>query len=207
MFDLTADAFELADRYRMCVIVLSDAFVGQMMEPLELPDEPFPPPPPKPWALTGCKGRPHNTVRSLILDEEELEEHNRRLLETARRAEREETRWEAVGVDDADVVLVAYGSPARICREAVARGRKQGLRVGLIRPITLYPFPSAAIREAAERSVRFLVVEMSLGQMAEDVRLALEGRRPVDVLGRPAVLSTATEILERAASLIEAGKP
>ncbi len=201
MFDLTAKAFELADRYRMCTVVLSDAYIGQMMEPLVLPDAPFPPPPPKPWAVTGCKGREHNTIRSLILIEEELEQHNRRLQETARRAAQEETRWEAIEADDADVVLVAYGSPSRICREAVARGREQGLRLGLIRPITLFPFPAVAIRRAAERPVQFLVVEMSLGQMAEDVRLALDGRRPVHLIGRPAVLPTAREILERAGSL------
>ena len=206
MFDLTAKAFELADRYRMCVIVLSDAYVGQMMEPVVLPDEPLPPPPPKPWALTGCRGREHNTVRSLYLIEEELEQHNRRCQQVGRRVAEEETRWETAAVADADVVLVAYGSPSRICREAVARGRARGLRIGLIRPVTLWPFPVEAVRRAAERPVSFLVVEMSLGQMAEDVRLALEGGRPVDLIGRPAVLPSASEILGRADQLTQASK-
>jgi len=203
MFDLTAKAFELADRYRMCALVLADAYLGQMMEPVVIPDEPFPPPPPKPWALTGCKGRPHNTIKSLYLVESELEQHNYRLFETYGRAEREEARAEAVAVDDADVVLVAYGSTARTCREAVALGRQRGVRLGLIRPVTLYPFPKAALRRAAERPVAFLVVEMSMGQMVEDVRLALQGQRRVEVLGRPAMLPEAEEILDRAAQMSE----
>ncbi|MFW6161569.1 MAG: 3-methyl-2-oxobutanoate dehydrogenase subunit VorB [Planctomycetota bacterium] len=206
MFDLTAHAFQLADRYRMCVIVLSDAYIGQMMEPVTLPEEPFPPPPPKPWALTGCAGREPNTVKSLYLIEEDLERHNYRLQDTHRSIEEEETRWEETAVDDADVVLVAYGSPSRICREAVARGRERGLRLGLIRPITLWPFPVEAIQRAAQRPVRFLVVEMSLGQMADDVRLALDGSRPVDLIGRPAVVASANEILDRAARLTGASK-
>ena len=206
MLDLTARAFDLADRYRMCVIVLSDAYIGQMMEPVTLPEEPLPPPPPKPWAVTGCKGREPNTILSLHLIDEELEQHNLRLQETGRRVGYEETLCETVCVEDADVVLVAYGSPSRICREAVAEGRKQDIKLGLIRPITLWPFPVEAIRQAAERPVTFLVVEMSLGQLAEDVRLALDGRRPVDLIGRPAVLASSEEIIERAVSLMESSK-
>ena len=201
MFDLTAKAFELADRYRMCAVVLSDAYIGQMMEPLVVPDEPAPPPPPKPWAATGCKGREPNTIKSLILVEAELEQHNRRLFETYRRVAHEETRCEEVDVADADVVLVAYGSPSRMCREAIDAARKRGLKLGLIRPITLFPFPSEAIRAAAKRPVAFLAVEMSMGQMVDDVRLAVDGRRPVELLGRPAMLSDAAEIVERAAAL------
>jgi len=206
MFDLTAEAFELADRYRMCVVVLADAYLGQMMEPIVIPDEPFPAPPPKPWALTGCAGRPPNTVKSLYIIESELEQHNYKLAEWFRRAERELPRWEAVAVGDADVVLVAYGMSARMCREAVALGRERGLRIGLIRPITLWPFPAEPIRRAADHPVTFLVVEMSLGQMIQDVRLALEGRRPIELLGRPAMLSEAAEILERAAQIIRSSR-
>ena len=201
MFDLTAKAFELADRYRMCALVLSDAYIGQMMEPLLIPDEPASPPPPKPWAVTGCKGREPNTIKSLVLIETELEKHNRQLFETYRLVAHEETRYEEIAVADADVVLVAYGSPSRMCREALMLGRERGLKLGLIRPITLFPFPSEAIQAAAKRPVAFLAVEMSMGQMVDDVRLAVDGRRPVELLGRPAVLSDAAEILERAASL------
>ncbi|HUT35994.1 MAG TPA: 3-methyl-2-oxobutanoate dehydrogenase subunit VorB [Planctomycetota bacterium] len=206
MFDLTARAFELADRYRMCAIVLADAYLGQMMEPVVIPDEPFPAPPPKPWALTGCEGRPPRLVRSLLLGEGELERHTYALFDTYRQVEREETRWEAMAAEDADVVLVAYGMCARICREAVALGRRQGMRLGLIRPITLWPFPNQALTVAAAGARGVLVVEMSMGQMAQDVRLALEGRRPIALLGRPAFLPEAQEVLECAAALLEARK-
>ncbi len=204
MFDFTARAFELADRYRMCAIVLADAFLGQMMEPVVIPDEPFPPPPPKPWALTGCEGRAPNTVRSLFLGDGVLERHNYALFETYRRAERDETRWDAVGVDDADVVLVAYGMCARICREAMGVMRRRGLRVGLLRPITLWPFPRQAIQVAAGHARGFLVVEMSMGQMAQDVQLALDGRRQVALLGRPAFVPEVEEVCDCAAALLEA---
>ncbi|MBM4030496.1 MAG: 3-methyl-2-oxobutanoate dehydrogenase subunit VorB [Planctomycetes bacterium] len=203
MFGLTALAFELADRYRMCAILLADAYLGQMMEPLVLPEEPFPPPPPKPWALTGCEGRQPNTVRSLLLGEGELEAHNYKLFEGYRQVEREETRWEAVGADDADVVLVGYGMCARICREAMAACRQRGMRVGLIRPITLWPFPKQAIMAAAAHARAFLVVEMSMGQMAQDVQLALDGRRQVALLGRPAFVPEADEVLDCAAALLK----
>jgi len=201
MFSFTAQAFELADRYRMCVVVLADAYLGQMMEPVVIPDEPFPPPPAKPWALTGCQGRRPNTIKSLYLGEGELEQVNYRLDETYQRVEREEPRYEAVDVDHADVVLVAYGMCARVCREAVARARERGTKIGLIRPITLWPFPRGAIAEAAERVRGFLVVEMSMGQMVEDVRLSLEGRRPVELLGRPAAVPEAEQIYDRALAL------
>lgn len=204
MFDLTARAFELADRYRTCAIVLADAYLGQMMEPLALPDEPFPPPPPKPWALTGCEGRKPNTVRSLLLGDGELERHNYALFETYRQAERDEVRWEAVEAEDADVVLVAYGMCARICREAILLGRQRGIRLGLIRPLTLWPFPRQALLAAAGRARAFLAVEMSMGQMAQDVQLALDGRRPVALLGRPAYVPDAEEVCDCAATLLEA---
>ncbi|MFP4056659.1 MAG: 3-methyl-2-oxobutanoate dehydrogenase subunit VorB [Candidatus Brocadiia bacterium] len=203
MFSFTARAFELADRYRMCVVVLADAYLGQMMEPIVVPDEPFPPPPPKPWALTGCRDREPNIVRSLYLGEGELEEANYRYHEVYARVEREETCCERVALDDAEVVLVAYGMTARVCRQAVAAGRERGLRVGLLRPVTLWPFPAEAVRQAAEQARAFLVVEMSMGQMVEDVRLALDGLRPTELLGRPAAVPQADEILDRAAPLAE----
>jgi 2-oxoglutarate ferredoxin oxidoreductase subunit alpha len=203
MFDLTARAFDLADRYRMCVIILADAYLGQMMEPMVIPDDPFPPPPPKPWALTGCEGRLPNTVKSLFLGDGELERHNYQLFETYRRVEREETRWASVAVEDADVVFVAYGFCARICREVVVLGRSRGQRLGLIRPITVWPFPKRPILEAASHAIGFLVVEMSMGQMVEDVRLALEGRSQVALLGRPAFVPEAGEVYDCAMALLE----
>ncbi len=206
MFDLTAKAFELADRYRMCVIVLADAYLCQMMEPMVFPAEPFPPPPPKPWALTGCQGRDPNTIRSLFLGDGELEQRNYALFEGYRQVEREETRWEAVAADDADVVLVAYGICARVCREALARARRNGLRLGLLRPITLWPFPSQAIALAAATARALLVVEMSMGQMAQDVRLALDGNRRIALLGRPAYVPAVDEVLDCAASLLKGSR-
>jgi 2-oxoglutarate ferredoxin oxidoreductase subunit alpha len=178
-----------------------------MMEPVVIPDEPFPPPPPKPWALTGCRGRPPRTIRSLYLGEGELESVNYRLGETYGRVESDEPRCETARLADADVVLVAYGMCARVCREAVALARGRGHRVGLIRPITLWPFPKDAVAGAAERARAFLAVEMSMGQMVEDVRLALDGRRPVGLLGRPAAVPEAEEICERAVQMAEANSP
>ena len=198
MFDFTARAFDLADNYRMPVVVLADAYLGQMMEPVVLPDDGFPPPPPKPWALTGCRGRQPNTIRSLFLVEAELEEHNRRLQELYRRVERNEAKWEGHRLEDAGIVLVAYGICARIAREAVVLGRGRGMKIGLLRPITLWPFPRAPFEKLAESAKAFLVVEMSMGQMVEDVRLAVGGRRPVALLPHAAIAPEAEEILERA---------
>ena len=203
MFDLTADAFRIADEYRVVVLILADAHLGQMMEPVLLPDEPFPPPPPKPWALTGCKDREPNVIKSLYLGDGELEQHNYALQRCYQRITAAETRAESVAVDDADVVLVAYGTCARTCREAVAVGREAGHKIGLVRPITLWPFPVQAILDAAASQPTFLSVEMSLGQMAEDIRLTLEGRCPVEILGRPAGVPEAAEIVERAVGIIQ----
>jgi 2-oxoglutarate ferredoxin oxidoreductase subunit alpha len=206
MFDLTAEAFDIADQYRVVVVVLADAYLGQMMEPVELPDDPFPEPPEKPWALTGSEGREHNTIVSLHLDDEVLEQHNKNLQATYDQVGRERSRWEALHVDDAEVVLVAYGITSRFCREAVALGREQGLRIGLVRLITLYPFPSEAIVAAADGARAVLVVEMSMGQMVDDVRLALGDRSRIELLGRPAIAPTAAHVLERARQILEGGQ-
>ncbi len=207
MFDLTAEAFRIADEYRVVVLVLADAYLGQMMEPVVLRDKPCPPPPEKPWALTGCEGREPNTIKSLYLGKNELEGRNYRLQEVYRRIEATEPRAESVAVEDADVVLVGYGTSARVCREAVAVGREAGLRIGLVRPITLWPFPRQAIADAARNGPTFLCVEMSLGQMVEDIRLVLDGRCPVELLGRPAAVPEAAEVLDRAQALLEPSHP
>jgi len=172
--ELMPVAFELAERYRTPVIVLADGLLGQAMEPVE---QRFREPerPPQPWALAGADGRPPRIVKSLHLDPEGLEEHNR---------EEREVRWEGDGLAGADLVVVAYGTAARISRTAVARAGAAGLRVGLFRPITLWPFPAAALADVASRARGVLVVEMSAGQMVEDVRLAVEGRVRVRFHGR-----------------------
>jgi len=199
MFDLTRLAFDLADQYRHPVIILGDGLLGQMMEPIEIrpPHAPRLTPTEKPWALTGAKGRPHRLIRSLYLGEGVLEKHNQRLQERYRKISREEGRYEAISLEDAEVVLVAYGTSARISRAALARGRKESLKVGMLRPITLWPFPSDVMSRVASRTKAFLVVEMSAGQMVEDVRLAVEGKCPIHFYGRMGgEVPTAEEILE-----------
>ena len=184
--NLTFEAFDLADKYRTPVIILGDGMLGQMMEAVEFPAEvPLKKLPPKDWALTGAKGRPSRILRSLLLDPVEEEELNWKLMRKYGKIIREETRWETYACDDAKMIVVAFGIGARIAKGAVKRAREQGLRVGLIRPITLWPFPSKVIKEFAKKVKQFFVFEMNMGQMVEDVRLALEGAGEVHFYGRP----------------------
>lgn len=184
LVDLTFLSFELADKYTNPVLILSDGILGQMMEPVVLPEPINDELPRKEWAVTGAKNRPPNVIKSLYLDVELLEELNLKLQEKFRRMEQEETRLEEVNVGDAEVVLVAYGSVARICRAAVRQLREAGRKVGLLRPITVWPFPYEAVVRAADKARFFLAVEMSMGQMVDDVRLGVAGRRPVRFFGR-----------------------
>ncbi len=175
--DLTWLAFELADRYRNPVLILGDGLLAQMMEPV-IPPPPLSPEalPAKPWATVGRGGRPsRSVVNSLRLDADELWRFNRLLAEKCRRMTTCEVRWEEWWLEDAAVVVVAYGLLARVCLAAVLAARRRGARVGLLRPVTLWPFPAAPLRRAARGGARLLVVEMSLGQMVEDVRLAVGG--------------------------------
>jgi 2-oxoisovalerate ferredoxin oxidoreductase alpha subunit len=183
MANLTALAFELADRYRNPVVVLADGFVGQMMEPVEFPQTATAPRAPE-WAVTGTAETRGNLVSSLHLGFDELEQHIQKLEAKYRLAERQETRAEEWQTEDAEIVLVGYGIVGRILKAVTAEARREGLKVGLLRPITLYPFPSLDFRRLALRARLFAVVEMSNGQMVEDVRLALNGARPVAFLNR-----------------------
>lgn len=181
--ELVATAFELAERYRTPVIMLADGMLGQAMEPVELnfrtPErEAFD------WAITGAAGREPRVVRSLHLQPEKLEEHNDVLQAKFREIEANEVRWAGEQLDDAELAIVAYGTAARVARGAMGRAREQGLKVGLLRPITLWPFPEQAVAELANRLRGLLVVELSAGQMVEDVRLAVAGRCPVGFHGR-----------------------
>ncbi|MFA5424801.1 MAG: 3-methyl-2-oxobutanoate dehydrogenase subunit VorB [Phycisphaerae bacterium] len=182
--DLMSLAFDLADIYRNPVLVLADGILGQMMEPVVLDKKSKRKLPAKDWALTGCKGREQNIVRSLWLKEGALEQLNYDLQEKYKQVEDKEVLCEQYEVDDAEIVLVAYGVAARIVRSAVDKARKQGIKAGWIRPITLWPFPSEQISTAAEQFKVFLTVEMSLGQMVEDVKLAVAGKCPVLFYGR-----------------------
>jgi len=183
--DLTYLAFDLADRYRTPVVVLGDGMIGQMMEGAAFDHLPPPSPPPKPWALTGRPGRKRNHIHSFYATAQELAETNRRLLGRYEQIRQQEARHELYGPEDAEVLLAAYGTCARICRRVVELGRQSlPFKVGLFRPITLWPYPAAALREAAQRVRGVLVVEMSAGQMVDDVRLALEGACRVELLSR-----------------------
>lgn len=184
MHDLTILAFDLADRYRTPVMVLADGRLGQMMEPLTLYEGPERRPPEKPWALTGAAGRPPNMIRSLFLVEGELEELNVHLQAKYCEIRAEEVRFEEHTTEDCDVLVVAYGTCARIAKGALKIARDNGIKAGLLRPITLWPFPCDRINELAAQAAAVLVVEMSAGQMIEDVRLALNGKIPVSFEGR-----------------------
>ncbi|NLP17588.1 MAG: 3-methyl-2-oxobutanoate dehydrogenase subunit VorB [Firmicutes bacterium] len=183
MVDLTALAFDLADKYRNPVMILGDGVLGQMMEPVEFGDI-KPEIPSKPWATTGRKGRDRNVVNSLYLDPNKLEEHNWHLQAKYRKIEEEEIRFDTFNLDDAQLIIVAYGISARIARTAIEMARADGIAAGLLRPITLFPFPTGAIAQAAEKARAFLSLELSAGQMVEDVRLAVNGKRPVHFYGR-----------------------
>ena len=194
--DLTFEAFDLADRYRTPVVILGDGMLGQMMEPVQLPPEiPVKKLPHKDWALTGAKGRPSRFIRSLILDPIQEEEHNWKLMRKYERISREEVRWESYFTDDAKMIVVAFGIAARIAKGAIKRLREEGVKVGLLRPISLWPFPSRVIKDFSKKVKHFFVFEMNMGQMVEDVRLALDGSGEVHFYGRPGgVILTPLEI-------------
>ena len=183
MVDLTAWAFDLADRYRNPVVVLADGFVGQMMEPVEFPERAIVPEFPD-WAVLGNAATRGNFITSLHMDPNALEAHNTALEAKYRMAELNEARAEEWMTADAEIVLVGYGIVGRILKAVTAEARAEGIPVGMLRPITLYPFPKSSFRTAAGRTRLFVVVEMSNGQLVEDVRLTLNGARPVEFLGR-----------------------
>jgi 2-oxoglutarate ferredoxin oxidoreductase subunit alpha len=181
--ELVGDAFVLAERYRTPVMILADGILGQAMEPV-LPDFPTLPRQAPDWSIEGAEGREPRSIRSLHLRGEDLEAHNDELQATYAQITEREQRWAGEHLEGAEVVLVAYGTAARVARTAVERAREEGLAAGLFRPVTLWPFPAAALRDAARGARAVLVVELSAGQMVEDVRLALDGAVPVLFHGR-----------------------
>ena len=198
LVDCMAMAFDLADQYRMTVVILSDGILGQMMEPVVLDKKPQRKLPPKDWALTGSKGREQNIIRSLWLDKGALEKHNYKLQAKYEQVQKNEVLCEQYEVDDAEIIVVAYGVAARMVRAAVNKARDEGIKVGWIRPITLWPFPTEQISKAADELQIFLTVEMSCGQMVEDVKLAVAGKAPVLLYGRPGGgVPTVEDILEK----------
>ncbi|HTY45185.1 MAG TPA: 3-methyl-2-oxobutanoate dehydrogenase subunit VorB [Patescibacteria group bacterium] len=208
-YECMGQAFDLADRYRIPVIVLGDGMLGQMMEPVTFSriGALVPKNYPKPWALTGCKDRKPNIVKSFYLAEGALEEFNLLLQKKYQAIQRTQTRYEEVFLDDAKLVLVAYGTMARIVKSAVKQLRLRGKKVGLIRPLTLWPFPEEAIQKMLRRKKPpvFMAVEMSYGQMVQDVRLAVNGKTPVEFYGRSGGgIPAEEEIVRRALKLYAA---
>ena len=202
-YDLVFLGFALSDKYRMPAIILGDGMLGQMMEPLQLTaynayqltaQK-------KPWALTGCKGRRPNVLKSLYMQEGELEELNKILQKKYDQIKRKEQRFEEFLLDDSEIILVAYGSQARVARKVVEILRKRGKRAGLLRPISLWPFPVDVFEKLLKRkkeNLRFFVTEMSYGQMLEDVQLSVNGRSPIDFYGRSGGgIPTKEEIIKR----------
>ncbi|MBL8236844.1 MAG: 3-methyl-2-oxobutanoate dehydrogenase subunit VorB [Bryobacterales bacterium] len=195
MADLTALAFELADKYRNPAVILADGYIGQMMEPVAFSSE-FSAVPEKNWAVKGTPQTRPNFVTSIHLEADALERHVRALESKYIAMGRDEVRYEAFHADDAEVVLVGYGIVARILKQVVTQARGLGLSVGLLRPITLFPFPSLALGALSRHASRFIAVELSTGQMVEDVRLAVEGRKPVELFSRVGGnVPTAAEVL------------
>ena len=183
MADFTSLAFDLADLYRNPVVVLADAYIGQIMEPVAF-TAPRPVPPPPAWAVSGTAAHRRNLVTSIYLEPDLLEQHIQKLEAKYRRAEAAEARIELYRAEDAEVVLVGYGFVGRVLKAVVELARARGMAVGLARPLTLYPFPAAALRDLSRRAKGFAVVELSNGQLRDDVRLALDGRRPVEFFNR-----------------------
>ncbi|WP_348304816.1 3-methyl-2-oxobutanoate dehydrogenase subunit VorB [Methanothrix sp.] len=183
MCDFTRKGFELAFKYRNPVVILADGVLGHMVEPLEFPQEAIEHTIDTTWAVAGKAETRGNLVTSISLDFGDLEKHNLMLQEKYRRVEENEVLWDGYRLEDADVVLVSYGISSRIARSTVDRARKEGIRAGLFRPITLYPFPTGEIAKLADRGCKFISVEMSNGQMRDDIRLA-SGCRPVELVCR-----------------------
>ncbi len=204
MADLTMKGFDLADKYRMTSMILADGTMGQMMEPVVI-NKPEVKETDKSWAVTGTKGkRRHNIINSLSLDPYELERLNVARFERYKQVEENEVMYESYMMEDAEICVVAFGIASRVAKNAIVEARRQGVKVGLIRPITLWPFPSKVLKEAAAKCHSFISVELSMGQMIEDVRLAIECSRPVTLCSRAGgIIPSPEEVLK---SINEAAK-
>lgn len=199
MVDLVSDAFDLADKYRMPAMILADGMLGQMMEPVEFKDEGEKVLPERPWAACGHQNkRKHNVVNSLYLTPQALENLVVERFKRYEKIKATEQRASEYLTEDADIILVAFGASARVAHSAVDMAREKGIKAGLIRPITLWPFPTDCLKKAAKTAKGFLSVEMNMGQMVDDVKLAIDCSRPVEFFGRTGgVIPTPNEILEK----------
>lgn len=205
LYELVVDAFNIADRYRTLCMIMGDGMLGQMMEGVEFSDQEEIFKADKGWAVTGTgMTRENNMITSIYIDPEILEKHNLKLQAKYREITENETRVETYNCDGADIIVAAYGTVARIIKNVIKTAEKEGIKVGLIRPITLWPFPTAAFEKYAEVPKAFLSVEMSAGQMVEDVRLSLNGKSPVHFLGRMGgMIPTQKEILEKIREILK----
>ncbi|MBN1265778.1 MAG: 3-methyl-2-oxobutanoate dehydrogenase subunit VorB [Anaerolineales bacterium] len=204
LIDLTYEAFDIAERYRTVVAIIADGSLGQMMEPAILP-------PMRPvrkfterpeWALTGSQGREKNIITSIYLEPLDEEAFNQKLLDKQAQIEKNEVRFVEEHVEDAEILVIGFGTAGRVCQTAITEAREQGVKVGLLRPVSLYPFPGQRIRELAPNVREILVVEMNAGQMLYDVRLAVEGKSPISFYGRMGgVIPLPDEILEQISML------
>ncbi|MBQ1235872.1 MAG: 3-methyl-2-oxobutanoate dehydrogenase subunit VorB, partial [Oscillospiraceae bacterium] len=206
--DCIQEAFDIADQYRNPVMVVMDGLIGQMMEPIEWKPYKKRELAPKDWAASGRYGREeHNVINSLYIDPELCDEHNKHLTEKYALIEKNEVRWECIDCDDAEVIITAYGTPARIALTALENLKAQGIKVGLFRPITLWPFPEKALNELASKENVKVILDVELsstGQMIDDVRLAVEGKKPIRYLGHAGgVMPTVEEITEFAINALK----
>ncbi|MBB6062354.1 2-oxoglutarate ferredoxin oxidoreductase subunit alpha [Thermosipho japonicus] len=197
--DLTVLAFDLADKYRTPALILADGMLGQMMEPVEFPEfrDLSTLPDHSDWALTGAKGREPHIVTSFDIDPYVLEKMNLELVEIYKEIEKNEVRWEEYKTEDADIVITAFGTVARIAKSVVDMAREDGLKVGLFRPITVWPYPYEPLEKLADKVEMFFDVEMNMGQMLEDVKLAVKGKKPIKFYSRMGgVVPTPNEIYD-----------
>jgi 2-oxoglutarate ferredoxin oxidoreductase subunit alpha len=204
LYELTIDAFNIADRYRVISMIMGDGVLGQMMEAVEFRDKEDIQTGDKNWAATGTgMAREHNEITSIYIKAEELEKHNQKLQAKYRKIEENETRVEVYNCENADIILTAFGTIARIVKNVIKMAEKEGIKIGLIRPITLWPFPTAAFEKYAEVPKAFLSVELNAGQMVEDVRLAVNGKKPVHFYGRMGgMIPTQQEILDKVKEIL-----
>ena len=183
--DLIQEGFDVADQYRTPVMVIADGMIGQMMEPVEFKERTARKLTEKTWATTGTKeARKPNIINSLFLQPEELEDHCHRLEKKYEAMRQNECRWEEHNMENAEIVAVAYGTTSRIVKNAIEELKKEGINMGIVRPITVWPFPYHVLEALPESVKHVLTVEMSMGQMVEDVRLGVNGKKPVHFYGR-----------------------
>ncbi len=210
MVDVISEAFDVADEYRTPVMVMGDGMLGQMMEPVEFKNVEKRVLPEKTWAANGRKGRKeHNVINSLYLQSEKLEQHNIKLQEKYTQIKKKEVKYELYNIqEDCDLIIVSYGTTSRICKNVIKAAEEQGIKLGLIRPITLWPFPVEAFEKTIDKTrLGYISVEMSAGQMVEDVKLSVLGRKPVHFYGRTGgMVPTPDEILNKVMEIVGGAK-